>query len=343
MRCGASRKSSAERDGGVSTTIRSHVPGRPPADRASPSPCTPAFRRTTWRWSGRRGSRGSSRRGPGVEWACTISSKVRRMSSIIACSSPGPPGRSTAARARCPAAPGPAPGRAGARGRWSARATRRPRSAARSASAARVVVLPTPPEPQQTTIRVVRVVDQGVDVEERGACGLTRHLADALRDQRSRPARTACPGPRRRSGAAARAGAGRPLARAGPCAADSALDPHRRARRSRRPARRSRRARRSRPAWPGRCGSGAASTRPSAAAATERSGSHCGRTRLTSTAPGRRPAASSSSTVSRVSVTGSSSSSVTRCTAVAASAAAATTPSVWLWIGPVRARSAIAG
>ena len=26
MRCGASRKSSAERDGGVSTTIRSHLP-----------------------------------------------------------------------------------------------------------------------------------------------------------------------------------------------------------------------------------------------------------------------------------------------------------------------------
>ena len=26
MRCGASRKSSAERDGGVSTTIRSHFP-----------------------------------------------------------------------------------------------------------------------------------------------------------------------------------------------------------------------------------------------------------------------------------------------------------------------------
>ena len=86
----------------------------------------------------------------------------------------------------------------------------------------------------------------------------------------------------------------------------------------------------------------AASTRPSAAAATERSGSHCGRTRLTITAPGRRSAACSSATVSRVSVTGRSSSSVTRCTAVCGECTSRTTPSLWLWIGPVRARSDIA-
>ena len=45
--------------------------------------------------------------------------------------------------------------------------TLRPRSAARSASAAEVVVLPTPPEPQQTMIPVRGVVEQRVDVEAR--------------------------------------------------------------------------------------------------------------------------------------------------------------------------------
>ena len=58
-RSGASRKSSADRDGGVSTTIRSHRPlTRPPrraAGRASPSPCTPACRRTSSTAPGRRG------------------------------------------------------------------------------------------------------------------------------------------------------------------------------------------------------------------------------------------------------------------------------------------------
>ena len=54
--------------------------------------------------------------------------------------------------------------------------TLRPRSAARSASAAEVVVLPTPPEPQHTMIPVPRVVEQGVDVERRAArrAGRTR-------------------------------------------------------------------------------------------------------------------------------------------------------------------------
>ena len=42
-------------------------------------------------------------------------------------------------------------------------ATVRPRSAARNASAAAVVVLPTPPEPQQTITRVRRIVEQIVD------------------------------------------------------------------------------------------------------------------------------------------------------------------------------------
>ena len=70
--------------------------------------------------------------------------------------------------------------------------TRRPRSAARSASAAETVVLPTPPEPQQTMISDRRVVQQRVDVEAgRGLvdCGPTlarsRH---AIPWSRSRPA-----------------------------------------------------------------------------------------------------------------------------------------------------------
>jgi hypothetical protein len=50
-RLGASRKSSAERDGGVSTTMRSQrarrSAGHIAAARASPSPCTPACPRTT--------------------------------------------------------------------------------------------------------------------------------------------------------------------------------------------------------------------------------------------------------------------------------------------------------
>ena len=48
--------------------------------------------------------------------------------------------------------------------------TLRPRSAARSASAAEVVVLPTPPEPQHTMIRVAGVVEQRVDVERAARC-----------------------------------------------------------------------------------------------------------------------------------------------------------------------------
>ena len=47
--------------------------------------------------------------------------------------------------------------------------TLRPCSAARSARAADVVVLPTPPEPQQTMMSVAAVGEQGVDVEARAA------------------------------------------------------------------------------------------------------------------------------------------------------------------------------
>ena len=59
-------------------------PPRRAADRASPSPCTPACRRTGTTAPRRTGSPGSTRPLSGVEWASTTSSKVRFMSSIIA-------------------------------------------------------------------------------------------------------------------------------------------------------------------------------------------------------------------------------------------------------------------
>ena len=64
--------------------------------------------------------------------------------------------------------------------------------------------------------------------------------------------------------------------------------------------------------------------------------------RLTSTAPVGRPASASSSTVSSVSCTGRSSSWVTRWIAVREECSSSTTPSLCVWIGPVRASEPIA-
>ncbi|CAM5727266.1 hypothetical protein SGLAM104S_02361 [Streptomyces glaucescens] len=90
----------------------------------------------------------------GSACASTISSKVRFMSSIIACSSPSPSTpftrRGVLSRESMPM--DWASRRAGS---MVSTTTFRPRSAARRPSAAAVVVLPTPPEPQHTTIRVV--------------------------------------------------------------------------------------------------------------------------------------------------------------------------------------------
>ncbi|OLT19937.1 hypothetical protein BJF78_10280 [Pseudonocardia sp. CNS-139] len=83
----------------------------------------------------------------------TISSKVRRMSSIIACSSPGPAASATRPGS-LPSAASPRACASRLAGSIVSTTVRRPRSAARSASAADVVVLPTPPEPQHTTTRV---------------------------------------------------------------------------------------------------------------------------------------------------------------------------------------------
>ena len=117
--------------------------------------CVPAKRRG--QSTGRSGlSRIWARPARGSACGSTISSKVRFMSSIIACSSP-PLAASTpwtgagCCRARSrPSDCGQPAGRVdGEHARPCGRC-----SAARSASAAAVVVLPTPPEPQHTMMRV---------------------------------------------------------------------------------------------------------------------------------------------------------------------------------------------
>ena len=171
-RSGASRKSSALRDGGVSTTIRSQRPvrcARPcRAGRASPSPCTPACPRTSSRRRCRRGCPGSARPSPGWPGSRTTSSKVRFMSSIIASREPPPvPVADPGHRARgVVEASIPIDWASRRAGSMVSTTTLRPRSAARSASAADVVVLPTPPEPQHTMMPRLGVVEQGVDVED---------------------------------------------------------------------------------------------------------------------------------------------------------------------------------
>ena len=90
---------------------------------------------------------------PDPEYCTTISSKVRRMSSIMACSSPVTSG---ANGTRCGLFPRSLIPRAWASrlaGSMVSTTTVRPYSAARRAIAAAVVVLPTPPAPQQTTTR----------------------------------------------------------------------------------------------------------------------------------------------------------------------------------------------
>ena len=129
--------------------------GARPADRASPWPCTPGCRRTTSRWSCRTDWRRSARRGPGWSCAATISSKVRLVSSIIAHSSlaPGRARRSPDA-VSLSSSPSPSDWASRRAGSMVSTATLRPASAAYSAIAAAVVVLPTPPEPQVTTTLV---------------------------------------------------------------------------------------------------------------------------------------------------------------------------------------------
>ena len=98
------------------------------------------------------------------------------MSSIIASSEPPVPSASTPGTGRGVLSRASMPIDCASRraGSMVSTTTLRPRSAARSASAAEVVVLPTPPEPQHTMIARLRVVEQGVDVEHRaGSCVAT--------------------------------------------------------------------------------------------------------------------------------------------------------------------------
>ena len=88
------------------------------------------------------------------------------MSSIIACSEPPSAPMPGTARGVLSSSLSPIACASRRAGSMVSTQTVRPRSAARSASAAAVVVLPTPPEPQHTRIRVARVVEQGVDVED---------------------------------------------------------------------------------------------------------------------------------------------------------------------------------
>ena len=124
------------------------------ADPASPSPCTPACRRATWRRSDRTGCPESlapvrsgvldrpSRRTCG---ACRASSRAARRVT------------SGASGTRCGVLPRslmPSAWASRLAGSMVSTTTVRPYSAARSAIAAAVVVLPTPPAPQHTTTRL---------------------------------------------------------------------------------------------------------------------------------------------------------------------------------------------
>src|SRR5690242_6470003 len=93
----------------------------------------------------------SARSGP--EYWTTISSNVRRMSSIIACSSPDTSGASGTRWGTLPRLLMPSAWASRLAGSIVSTTTVRPYSAARSAIAAAVVVFPTPPAPQHTTTR----------------------------------------------------------------------------------------------------------------------------------------------------------------------------------------------
>src|SRR5437764_12691272 len=95
----------------------------------------------------------------GLACACTISSKVRRISSIIACRSPPATSISSVGltlRGLLVSSRRPIDWASRRAGSIVSTTTERPRAAARNASAAAVVVLPTPPAPQHTITRVAR-------------------------------------------------------------------------------------------------------------------------------------------------------------------------------------------
>ncbi len=153
----------------------------------------------------------------GVACASTTSSKVRFMSSIIASRLPAAAGSTpVTGRGVLSSASMPidwARRRAGSMVRTT---TLRPRSAARRARAADVVVLPTPPEPQHTMMPDAAVVEEGVDVERAGGraarvrpgrCAWLAMSGQSLLAQVARRARRARRGRRRAAVAAARTSA----------------------------------------------------------------------------------------------------------------------------------------
>ena len=260
------------------------------------------------------------------------------MSSIIACSSP-PLAVSTPDTSRGVLSSSDRPMDWASRraGSMVSTTTLRPRSAARSASAAAVVVLPTPPLPQHTTIRVAGS-QRTASRSSRGRLSGAAHGAP-IPASRSRSGQLVQPAEVDAVGqeAAARTSAGRGRRRSARLRSSSA---HRSAcsaasagqrrgqlavQAGRRPARR--RARRGRSGRP----------RPRPAPARGSSG---GRIMFTITAPTGRPAARSSATASTVSCTGISSSSVTTCTAVCRRAQHRHHPVALRLIGPTLASPA---
>src|SRR6478736_2900008 len=203
--------------------------------------------------------------------------------------------------------------------------TLRPRSAARSASAADVVVLPTPPAPQHTMIWVVRssssasTSSTGGVVFIRGPLGVVRGSAA---EERNVVGWSSC----------------HPLVaqQLGQLDERALVDPAREARQL---------------VGGHALGSdeltllvlevtaygSTVSSRTCASALGLRA---CGRTRLTTTPPTGRPAARSSPMPSAVSWTGISSRIVTRCTAVRGERSSSITLSAWVLIGPTFASPA---
>ena len=229
MRCGASRKSSAERDGGVSTTIRSHVPGRRQLAEL-------LHRHVLLRAGERRGDRlvegvgedllGAVRGGVGlhhlVEGAAHVEHHRVQLARPRAVRHARPTRPRLVAQLRQPQRLGQ-PARRVDRQHGDPRGRGPPRAAparrgGRLADAAGAAADHDPGR---------RVVEQRVDVERRRSSCARRPGCH----QRRRPARRGCRGRRRRPGAAAPA-AGRPPRAAGP-APRPRPRPARRARRSR--------------------------------------------------------------------------------------------------------------
>ena len=291
-RFGASRKSSAERDGGVSTTIRSHGGASVAARRAQLAELLHRHvllraREGATTATGRRGWPGSARPGPGRRAA----RRSRRTSASC-------PASSRRAAARPASTPGTARGVLSSSvepHRLGQPAGRVDGQHARPCGRARPRAAPAPRPwwscrrrrtPQQTTIRVAGSVEQRVDVESRPARGRHAHplLAqqlgqlvqaaevDAVGQQRQLVRRPAERGRARRARASPAASAGRGRRASASSAVDDVVG-------VRQPGRAS-----------GRRPRVAVQPCPSAAAVSSVGRSSGGRTMFTTTAPTGSPA-----------------------------------------------------